>query len=411
MYKRSTTSLWMPLLAVACAGYLASACSEDKKPEAAQGVPDAGGNDAMPGTPPVLIAERFSTPDGRVMYMGVFPQLPSQPIMTNQLTELSKNGKAFSCGGNAFFQDGDASSIRKFVINADYSLTEGPSIQLAAQGIEGQAFGLICVSPTQAFVINGSASRAVEWNPSTMTIVSAFNLPAVDIPAGLDPGLFEPFTVGALSYFPLKPYESEGLAVAPRAVVGVFDSRDKSMTYTYAEGCASGTSGFVAADGTFYRDASSATFEQTYGTPPGPGDCVLRIPAGQKQFDPAFKQVMGPTRDMFPVQGDLALALLIDMTKPLPAKEDLYDWYKHPVVPTLFNRLTGETSPYPGVPNVAPMNNRKLRLDGKNLYQLNTFDEEGRVAKTDVVELTPTGPSAPLLTIVGGDVLTIERVK
>ena len=82
----------------------------------------------------VLIAERFNTPDGRIMYMGAYPDLPDQPVDVSQLVELGPSGKAFACGENAFFYNAEAATITKFVVEDDLSLTAAASIQLAQEG-------------------------------------------------------------------------------------------------------------------------------------------------------------------------------------------------------------------------------------------------------------------------------------
>ena len=357
----------------------------------------------------VLIAERFFTPDGRVMFMGAFEEVPSQPIETSQLTELGTAGKAFGCAGNAFFFDQEAGSIRKFVVEDDLSLTEAESFQLTQEGIEGFTGAHVCVDATRAYTFAGDGSRVVEWNPEDMVIVDAFDLPAPDLASGLNPQFFEPFLSGDLVYFPVDAVNWETLEVADKAIVATFDLTDESLTFTYREGCAPGIAGYLADDGTFYREQSWAGFFARYG-PGNTPDCVLRIPAGQKMFDPDYILEAGTTRNMFPVNGELALALLIDESQEVPSDENLWEWWDHPVVPTLVDRETGEASAYPGVPGRAPMNLRTLTLDGMELYQVNEFDEDGLISRTDVVELTPSGPSEPLFTLVGGDVLALERL-
>jgi hypothetical protein len=357
----------------------------------------------------ILIAERFFTPDARVMFMGAFEELPDAPIETSQLVELGTAGKAFACAGNAFFFDQELGSIRKFVVEDDLSLTEAESFQLTQEGIEGFTGAHVCVDETRAYTLASDGSRAVEWNPRDMVIVDAFDLPSPDIEPGLTPQFFEPFIAGDLAYFPVDASNWETLEIADKAIVATLDFRDESLTFTYRDGCAPGIAGYLADDGTFYREQSWQAFYAHYGPGETP-DCLLRIPAGQKTFDPDYAVQAGATRNMFPVNGDYALALLIDDSEPLPSEENLWDWYSHPVVPTLVDRATGETSPYPGVPNRAPMNLRTLTLDGVELYQVNEFDENGLISRTDVVELSPSGPSEPLFTLVGGDVLTLQRL-
>jgi hypothetical protein len=405
--ERTDRSLLRPFGLVALATALAlGACSDDADPTAP--VDD----DPPPAEPTsaILIAERFWTPDGRVMFMGAFGELPTTPIQTSQLVELGPAGKAFACAGHAFFFDQEAGSIRKFIVEDDLSLTEAGSIQITQEGVEGFTAAHVCADSTRAYTFARDGTRAVEWSPEEMVIVDAFDLPAPVLDAGLTPGFFEPYIAGDLVYFPVEAVDWTSIEANDQAIVATFDLTDESLTFTYRDECASGNAGFVADDGTFYREQSWATFFATYGPGDTP-DCVLRILPGQKTFDPDYVLEAGPTQNMFPVDEDYALALLIDESQPIPAADDLWSWWSHPLVPTLVDRESGETSPYAGIPPRAPVNLRTLTLDGMQLYQINERDAEGRITRTDVVELTPTGPSDPVFTLEGGDVLALERIR
>lgn len=402
------------LLVAACL----SGCSSEKNgiPDGAGTTPLADGglpSDGLAAAPtgPVLIAERFTTPDGRATFAGVFPSVPTQPILTNQLTSMGPEGKVFGCAGDVFYWNSDDSRLTKYVVNPNLSLTLGPALELGPLGVEGFTGSFVCISATQAFVFNGEGTRAVEWNPQTMTVISTFDPPKPNIGPSVVAFFFEPLVRGNLAYFPIDAVDWETLASSPRAAVGIFDASDKSLTFTYAEGCQGGNSGYLAADGTFYREGSWGAFFKRYSPTPGASpDCMLRIPAGSKEFDPAYKHVFGEVALTFPINDEFLLVLDIDPASAFPAAADPWPWFDLPVVPKRMNRQTGEMVPYPGLPPKAPMNARHVQLDGRNLYQVNTFDAEGRVTRTDVVELTPSGPSAPLFSIEGGDVLALQRL-
>lgn len=407
--ERTDRSLLRPFGLVALATALAlGACSDDTDPTSP--VDDDPPTPVEPASA-ILIAERFNTPDGRVMFMGAFEELPTTPIETSQLIELGPAGKAFACAGHAFFFDQEAGSIRKFVVEDDLRLTEAGAIQITQEGVEGFTAAHVCVDPTRAYTFSGDGTRAVEWSPEEMVIADAFDLPSPSVEPGLNPSFFEPFVAGDLAYFPVEAVNWETLESSDEAIVATFDFTDESLTFTYREGCASGNAGYLAEDGTFYREQGWATFFATYGPGDAAPDCVLRIPPGGKSFDPDFVLEAGATRNMFPVNEQSTLALLVDDSEGVPTQDDLWSWWNLPVVPTLVDRESGEASPYPGVPDRAPMNIRTLTLDGKELYQINEFDANGLISRTDVVELTPGGPSEPLFTLVGGDVLTLERIR
>lgn len=391
---------------------LAAALAASLTPSLLAGCGDDGGGDDDPGGErpdgAVLVAERFTTPDGRVMYMGAFPELPSQDVDISQLTELG-DGDVFACGGNAFFFDSEALSITKFVVEDDLSLTRGVTLQVGQEGITGWTGAHVCASETRAFIFESTGGRAVEWNPSTMVIVDAFDVPRPTVADGLDVFFFEPYVVGDLVYFPAEALSWDTLATG-EAIVGTFDLTDESMTYTYDDRCGPGLSGHVTSDGAFYRYQGYQAFFAEYGPDPAAApDCVLRIEAGAKEFDPTYVQALGPTNNMWAIDDHTAVIMQIDPAAQLPAAEDPWSWFELPIVATAVDLRTGEMTAYPGLSNEPPMNARKLSLDGQSYFQLNSFDSEGRVTDTELMRLTPTG-AEPVFTLRGGDFLTLERL-
>lgn len=355
----------------------------------------------------ILIAERFTTPDGRVMYMGAFPGMPTQNVDITQLIELGE-GDVFACAGHAFHFDSEALSITKYIVANDLTLVKDLTVQVGQEGITGWTGAQVCASATSAFIFEGAGGRAVEWNPTTMVIVNAFDVPKPTVAEGLEIQFFEPFIAGNLIYFPVEATNWETLVTA-NAIVATFDLADKSLTYTYDTRCGGGLSGHVASDGTFYRYQGYQDFFQEYSTETLPPDCVLRINPGQKQFDTSYMRELGPTNNMWAIGDRSAVIMQIDPAQPVPSQENQDDWWSLPIVPTMVDLETGAKSPYAGLSSEPPMNARKLVLDGQSYFQLNTFDSEGRVANTALKRLTPQG-AEEMFTLEGGDFLTLERL-
>jgi hypothetical protein len=388
-------------------GALLPACSGEEK----------AGDGMNPGTRPggaILIAERFNTPDGRVMYMGAFPQLPSAPVDITQLVELGPNGDAFACGGNAFFYDAAAGVITKYEVGNDLKLTKAavPPINVGLEGISGWTGAHVCASPTQAFIFNEKGGRVVEWNPATMVITSAFDVPRPEVAADLSIQFFEPFMAGKLVYFPIYAVNWDTRATSKRAILATFDLADKSLTFSYDDRCQSSLSGMVDRAGTFYWLPQDGGYYRLYSpTKELPPDCLLRVNAGAKAFDPSYMVRLDPgesLRAMWPIDDEHVLATLV-YDKDAPPAEKHRDWWSLAVTPTMFNVKTGARTPYTSVPNVQPQNGRKIVMDGKSYYQVYTFDENKKVSKVDIVQLTPSG-AQPAFSLKGGDILTLERL-
>ena len=192
----------------------------------------------------VLVAMRFSTPDGRVNYMGAFPDVPSAPVDISQLTELDGFGVPVACGGDVLWYNGADNSVTKYLVGDDLRLTRGESVLVGQEGIEGFTGAVVCAEATRAYVFAENGTRGVEINPQTMTITEGFDLPALAVEDGVDVQLFEPTVAGPLVYFPVGAVNYDTFEQGA-ATVGSFDTRDGSWVWTYAPGCAQGLSGYA----------------------------------------------------------------------------------------------------------------------------------------------------------------------
>jgi hypothetical protein len=378
--------------------------------------PEAGDGDGDRPDGAVLIAERFNTPDGRVSYMGAFPGLPDEPVDVSGLTELGPSGKAFACGENAFFYNAEASTITKYVVENDLSLTEAETIQLQQEGVEGFTAAHVCASETQAYTFHRNMGRAVEWNPEDMTIVEGFDVPAPDVDPSLEvtPTIFEPYPSGDLVYFPVRMLNYSNYKIAPKTVVGVFDMQDQTMTFAEDDRCLSSTTGAIDDEGNFYKmigwQVAHAIYSDQENLPPA---CILRINAGETSIDPDFvaelpdeNLIPGP---MFWIEGESALTIAVDSTTVPASVGDFWTSENVEWTPKSLNLRTGALSDYDGIAKGQPENSRTLSLDGDSYYQFYTYNDEGLVERVDVVRLTENGPAASF-TVKGGDVLTLQRL-
>lgn len=402
--RQSRVARHAMMVVMACLALGGAACSDD-------GRGGEGGGDAQPAAGAVLLAERFNTPDGRAAYLGVFPDVPTTQVDIAQMIELGPEGDVFGCGGDAFFYNPDAGSITKYEVADDLTITPGPSLDVLQEGITGWTGAHVCASAERAFIFNETGGRVVEWNPTTMVIVDAFDVPTADTTYPVQ--FFEPKIAGDLVYFSLTGIDWDTMEVEPRAMLAVFDLRDRSLSFDYDDRCQASLGGAVDSAGNYYQLPEDGGFWSTYAaTPDLPPDCVLRVPAGGKTFDDGYALALPEgqsLRAMWPVDDGSVLAALIPIADAPPA-EDMWSWYELPITPTLLDLASGATSAYASLPPVQPMNSRKIVVDGQSYYQVYSFDADGLVTKIDLVKLTPAG-AEPQFTLVGGDILTLERLR
>lgn len=372
---------------------------------------DGGGGPRPEGA--ILIAERFNTPDGRAAYMGAYPALPTGSVDISSMVELGPEGDVFACAGAGFFYNPDAGTITKYDVRDDLSLVRSTSIDVLQEGISGWTGAHLCMSDEQAFIFNETGGRVVEYNPTTMVIVDAFDVPLPDIDQdAYYIQFFEPKIAGTLVYFPLTAINWDTLEVEPRSILATFDVSTKTLSFDYDERCQSTLGGMVDSAGNFYQLPEDGGFWSTYSpTPALPPDCILRVNAGQTTYDDAYVQYLPQgesLRAMWPIDDQYALASLITIADA-PPEENLWDWYSLPIEPTRIDLKTGAAEPYPGLPDTQPMNSRKIVLDGESYYQVYSYDADGLVTKIDLTRLEADGP-VTAFSVIGGDILALERL-
>ncbi|MEM1025659.1 MAG: hypothetical protein AAGJ19_18400 [Myxococcota bacterium] len=382
--------------------------------DAGPGPGDSGGGPTRPERA-YLIGQRFNTPDGRVGYMGIFPELPSEPIEVSGLFELpDAGGRLWVCGENVFQNNGGNNRIEKYLIGDDLSITPAESLLIGEEGIEGGAFSTVCVSSTQAYMFSRDASRGVEFNPETMVILDSFDIPAPPLEDGLPAAIFEGETIGNLSYFSVRGVNFGELRYSTRAIVATFDSSDESWTYTTYDGCASSINGSRGDDGSFFLDPGSehGLFLELSEQAETTEACSLRIPPGTREFDPAsFAAVPGNVRSSYPISDDFLFVQRIAQSAPPADPDALGAWFSYPVDNFRVDRETGTSTPYSGLNDQAVENGRRVEIDGRRLVQMRVLNSEGGTERTELFELLPDGPSAaPVITVIGGDVLRLTRV-
>jgi hypothetical protein len=249
-----------------------------------------------------------------------------------------------------------------------------------------------------------------------MTIVEGFDVPVPDVDPSLDvtPTIFEPYPSGDLVYFPVRLLNYSNYKIAPKTIVGVFDTRDQTMTFAEDDRCLSSTTGAIDEQGNFYKmigwQVAHAIYSDQDNLPPA---CILRINAGEKSIDPNFVMelpeenlIPGP---MFWIEGESALTIAVDSTTAPESVSDFWSSADVTWTPMAINLGTGVLSEYSGISEGQPENSRTLSLDGNSYYQSYTYDDEGLVERVDVQRLTMNGPETAF-TMEGGDVLTLQRL-
>ena len=283
------------------------ACSESKTsdkptPEAVGG--DGAGGEAALG-PAYLMLHTVSSPEGRQNYVFVEPSLDVGDLDNKKGREISGASRAAALGGSVYLFDGDELTIERFNVAADRTLN--PVGKLSVQSLGFSFFGEAStfVSPTRAYHIQTpEVGLAVIWDPSTMKIVKTIDVTASKGEEFTDWYVTPGFVRGDHLFSAVFNTKRDGdrYLTDPRVRFLVFDVKTDELVADISDDrCGPGGDGYnygIDSNGDLYvvGDGTFGVFE-LFGVPKSKPACVLRIKAGETDFDPDFVQVM---EDMMP---------------------------------------------------------------------------------------------------------------
>ncbi|MEM9830035.1 MAG: hypothetical protein AAF944_05335 [Bacteroidota bacterium] len=185
MNKISTTMntskrwAWLTMLLIGILAIGTVSCNEDD---------DDNGAPVDPGTEVEsawLTGFRKGTPQGRLYYMEVNEEIPSETSLSNSI-ELGLNARIISYGEHPYTWNDNAVTLTKWDVNrTTLELSANSVMSFASTGITN-GFATTFVSDTKAYVQNIPEGIIVEFNPTLMEIteVIEFDFPFPQPPNG-----------------------------------------------------------------------------------------------------------------------------------------------------------------------------------------------------------------------------------
>lgn len=246
-----------------------------------------------------MIGYRSDTPQGRIYYMEVGENIPSETNVSNAV-ELGLNARIYSFGDSPFTWNGDAGTITKWEVDrTTLELSVEGLVSFASIGITGNRTEPIFVSETEAYMENLQEGVVVQWNPSTMEITDVFNVVVPpELPNGTGQYLVSAFVtydsnnnniIYSLDYLPSSCCEYLG---PDGVVIGVFNTETKSLEYKLDNRLISSRVNIQNEEGDIYiAPAVGSVYMEEYfnanGSDLSGGLTVLRLNANG-DFDPNF---------------------------------------------------------------------------------------------------------------------------
>lgn len=348
--------------------------------------------DGEPSGSAIMIGVFVRNPDGRNVYVGAVPELPSGELDYSSFLEFGDVDVSAN-EGYVFVWDREPGIMTRYTVAEDLSLSEGPKLSFANQGVTGSA-RTVYISGTRAYTLSSALDVIAVWNPETMEITGTIEMTPPTRPEGLDTLATDGFVAGDQVIWPLRSTNWDGVDYFDGAAVAIANANNEDPVQIVEDTrCVGVDGGHVDDNGDFYLRAggywgSSAAYA-------GERTCVIRIKSGERAFDDSYlvdmEELLGTyvTFPWYHVEGSKYLANAWTGDAPLPASIDDY-WDGAGLEPLLVDVEAGTTEPYTDLQDTLIVSTGEFKLDGKAYFQRS--DTGSAVNGTvDVVELTPTG--------------------
>lgn len=379
----------MAALALVLAASSIAGCGSSDSPESGA---DAGAGESAA----ILIGVFVRNPDGRNVYVGAVPDLPSGELDYSGFLEFGDINVSTS-GGYVFVWDREPATMKRFAVADDMTMTEGPTLSFLEQGVSGNA-STVYISDSRAYTLSPALDLIVVWDPEAMEITGTIDVTPPERAEGLGTFAAGGHVAGDSVIWPLVSTNWDGELHFQGAAVAIADATSNApVQIVEDERCVGSDGAYVDASGDFYLRAggywgSAAAYGNAAATA---RTCVLRIKAGESVFDPGFmadmKELTGSYVNFpwFHVEGSSYLAQAWDAATPFPESIDDF-WDGAGLTPMLVDVATGESEPYPHVAGHTMVSSAEFELDGTSYYQLSDTGTAVN-GSAEIVELRPEG--------------------
>jgi hypothetical protein len=358
--------------------------------------------DDTAGTQPaILVGVIIDDPDGRNIYVGAVPELPEGELDYSGYLELG-NVDLSAYGGWVFAWERETPSLTRYGVREDFSLFQtGEQLSFRNYGAGGQFVGgeLAFISPRRAYALSSELDLVVVWNPTTMEITGTIPMQPPDVPDGFVPFAHHPAVVGDKVIWEIVSTNTDTEEIHHVTMLAIASAEtDEPVRYATDERCAGANGGHMDEHGDYYVRADGYWGKYAaYGPQAGEvGTCVLRIRAGEVEFDRDYLVSMESLTGSpinwpwFHVEGANYLAWAWDPNEALPEDSDDY-WVSRSFRPLLVDIERGTSEPYPDLEGTVIVSSSERELDGVKYYERSEVGYLGANSRADIVELRPSG--------------------
>lgn len=390
-----TGALWLGLFAAGCSG---DPGTDGKEP-------------IEPVADPLVVVTEVEGPDAALQYLHVLADWPEdQALDYASAIELGEFPYVRAGDGAVFVYRAADSSLEKYVVDDQLTVSSAARISFAAHGITGWSAEIIWSTPDRAFLVDEASMQIVEFDPSAMEILAAH---AVDASIATRDGLPVQFqqgiATGGRAFTAVNWRDWYTLDFVDAAALGFFDTAAPAagMTVIEDDRCAPsvGLNPFVDEEGYVYLVGDAALgFDALAGpNPPTGPQCVLRVAPGADTFDPDFFVDLNAATGSpgfytaHPMAGRKLLVNTwspdVDLAEVADPADPSWYWNFPPYFEyAIVDLETGTSERVADLPVAAVQFSVTLRVDDQNYVQL--YDQDGGA---DVYRVDPDGTVTQVL--------------
>jgi hypothetical protein len=258
--------------------------------------PNAPGEASPSSEPSYAIASTSFGPEGESSYVALVPSLgASTTIDYESVLPIAGGASLFGQSQGHFFGLGTAEepTITRFDVGAEGVPIETGSLSLLAYGVANTWLdpGLVPIlSETKAYVIDSSQMQVIVWDPAAMRVTGSFPLEGVPLP-GFEKTLFEPDPTLRDGQLLIVATHGQGDATAQVSTLIVLDvNEDRLVRVARDERCGGLWDSVLDSRGDLYLATGvwDAAQNRTLGATISTAPCLLRVNAGETEFDPGY---------------------------------------------------------------------------------------------------------------------------
>jgi hypothetical protein len=244
--------------------------------------------------PAYLLGTRVFADDApTTSYFSVVSGLDASVTLNqDEAIEVAGSAKLYSAYDLGWFAvgSGEEPTITRYELDAAGTLVEGPSVSFFNEGVTGLWDTLYFVSPTKAYYPDRENGQLVVWNPTSMLVTGAIQLPDTLRDGYLALYGYAPIWRGTELLISVGWFDWDvNDTVLPETGLVVVDTATDSVVRVDTDSrCGGVTQPVTLPNGDAYLVSSALAGAAHRVGRLETAPCVLRIPAGSSQVDPDY---------------------------------------------------------------------------------------------------------------------------